>query len=125
MKPTPEMAKPLFENLHSQFHVYQSKKIERIFFINSLSLGFVESIASDCEFVESENLIFHRSKIESCSFGGTCQNIIFDDCELENCAFDEAKLLKVSFTGKTTIKKTTGLPPTKRWLEGLPFSKRI
>lgn len=112
-----------FENLHSRFHVYQNQEIERVFFINSLSLGFIESITKDCKFVDSENLIFHRSKIEDCSFEGICQNLIFNGCELERCAFDKAKQLKINFTNGTKIKETTGLPPTKRWLEGLPYSK--
>ena len=116
-----------FENLHSQFHVYQDQRISRVFFINSLSLGFVESNPIDCEFVDSENLIFHKSKIENCSFEGICQNIIFDSCLLKKCSFDKAKLLKVTFTGKTKIdEETTGLPPVKitREKNFLPYSKK-
>lgn len=113
-----------FKDLRSQFHVYQNRRVERIFFINSLSLGFLKSIASNCEFIDSENLIFHKSKIENCSFEGICQNIIFDGCQLERCNFDNAKLFQISFLNGTTIKESTGLPPAQMPLEGLPYSKR-
>lgn len=120
------MQKVKFNNLLSRLHVYQNEEVTRVLFINSLSLGFIESIASGCEFLNSTNLIFHKSKIKGCSFIGECQNIIFDSCQLDECSFNGAKLLKVSFPNKTTIKRTTGLPPVKWFLEGrLPYSKRI
>lgn len=121
-----DMITPNFENLYSQFHIYEKKRIERIFFINSLSLGFIESTTNDCEFVDSTNLIFHKSKIKNCSFEGICQNIIFDNCALEKCQFDKAQLLSISFRGQISIKQTTGLPPTRQLLvlEGLPYSKQ-
>ena len=112
-------------DLHSQFYVYQNQEIRRVFFINSLSLGFIESVASDCEFVDSKNLIFHKSKIVNCSFEGKCQNLIFDACTLSRCTFDKGKLFQIKFVGGTKIdKETTGLPPIKIPLNGLPYSKR-
>lgn len=119
------MEKVKFNNLLSRLHVYQDEEIERVLFINSLSLGFIESIANGCEFLNSTNLIFHKTKIKGCRFIGRCQNIIFDGCQLDECDFCGAKLLQITFANKTTIKATTGLPPVKWFLEsGLPHSKR-